>query len=191
MKMIGFCGSPRRKGNTEILMQTILDEAESNGFDTEMVYLADADIGFCKACDACHLPSGKCIIDDDMESLVQKMKESDVWVLGTPVYWWGPTAQMKVFIDRWYGFYSEELFKNKKAILVVPMEDSEEKTASHVVGMFQDSCDYVGLELADIIVAKGVRNKGDVKEKPELMKQAKDSVSKITAQAKTTMKTKN
>ncbi|WNY25140.1 flavodoxin family protein [Methanolapillus millepedarum] len=182
--MTGFCGSPRRKGNTDILMQTVLDEASEKGFDTEMVYLSDAHVGFCKACDACHLPNGKCIIDDDMESLVQNMKESDVWVFGTPVYWWGPTAQMKVFVDRWYGFYSDNLFKNKKAILVVPMEDTDEKTASHVVGMFQDSFDYVGVELSDVIVADGVRNRGDVKERPELIQKAKDSVSKVVVSKK-------
>ncbi|WNY26785.1 Putative NAD(P)H-dependent FMN-containing oxidoreductase YwqN [Methanolapillus ohkumae] len=180
MKMIGFCGSPRRRGNTEILMEMIQSTVEDAGISMEIVGLADVDIGFCSACDACHVPGGKCILDDDMDSLAQKMKEADIWVFGTPVYWWGPTAQMKVFMDRWYGI-SKTIFQNKKAILVIPMEDTDDKTASHVVGMFQDALDYVGVEILDTVVAKGVWSAGDVKEKPEILQAAKDAAQKAVS----------
>jgi Multimeric flavodoxin WrbA len=177
-KVIGFCGSPRKNGNTDFLMQTILTGAEAKGCETEFISLNKADIGFCQACDACRKKGGGCVQKDDMASFEEKMKDADVWVIGTPVYWWGPTAQMKVFIDRWYGF-SRETFQNKKIILVVPMEDTEEKTAAHVVGMFKDSCDYIGIEIADIVVAKGVHEAGAVKSRQDIIKQAEEAVSKI------------
>ena len=177
-KIIGFCGSPRKNGNTEILVRTVLKSAEAKGFETEFISLNKADIGFCQACNACHKTGNGCVQKDDMRAFEEKMKEADVWVIGTPVYWWGPTAQMKVFIDRWYGF-ARETFQNKKLILVTPMEDTEEKTAAHVVGMFQDSCAYIGIEIADIIVAKGVNEAGAVNAKPEILKQAEDAINKI------------
>lgn len=177
-KIIGFCGSPRKNGNTDILVQTVLKSAAEKGFETEYAALNKVDIKFCQACDACRKKEGGCVQKDDMQTLEEKMKEADVWVLGTPVYWWGPTAQMKVFIDRWYGF-SRETFQNKKVILVIPMEDTEEKTAANVIGMFKDSFDYIGIEIADIIVAKGVHEAGAVESKPDIMKQAENAVSKL------------
>jgi len=176
-KIIGFCGSPRKNGNTDFLMKTIMTGAEAKGFETEFISLNKTNIGFCQACDACR-NGGGCVQKDDMQSFEEKMKEADVWVIGTPVYWWGPTAQMKVFIDRWYGF-ARETFQNKKIILVAPMEDTEEKTAAHVVGMFQDSCDYIGIEIADIIVAKGVHEAGAAKERADLIQLAENAVNKI------------
>ncbi|MDV0444743.1 hypothetical protein MmiAt1_02790 [Methanimicrococcus sp. At1] len=177
-KVIGFCGSPRKNGNTHFLIETILKNAAEKGFETEYVSLNKADIGFCEACDACRKSGKGCVKKDGMQVMGEKMKESDVWVLGTPVYWWGPTAQMKVFTDRWYGL-PRETFQNKKVILVVPMEDTEEKTASHVIGMYQDAFDYIGVEMADIIVAKGVMEAGAVQAKPDIIKQAEDAVNKI------------
>ena len=177
-KVIGFCGSPRKNGNTDFLMQTILTGAEAKGYETELISLNKVDIGFCTACDACRKKGNGCVQKDDMQSFEKKMTEADVWVIGTPVYWWGPTAQMKVFIDRWYGF-SHETFQNKKIILVVPMEDTEEKTASYVVGMFKESCYYIGIEIIDIIVAKGVHEAGAVKSRPDIIKQAEEAVKKI------------
>ncbi|WNY28870.1 Putative NAD(P)H-dependent FMN-containing oxidoreductase YwqN [Methanimicrococcus stummii] len=177
-KITGFSGSPRKNGNTNFLMETILKSAADKGWETDFVLLNKADIGFCEACDACHKSGNGCVKKDDMTELGEKLKESDVWVLGTPVYWWGPTAQMKVFMDRWYGL-PRETYQNKKVILVVPMEDTEDKTASHVIGMYQDAFDYIGVEIADIIVAKGVLEAGAVQSKPEIIKRAEATVDKI------------
>ncbi len=177
-KVTGFCGSPRKNGNTNFLIETILKKAEEKGHETDFVSLNKADIGFCEACDACRKSGKGCIKNDGMQEVGEKMKEADVWVLGTPVYWWGPTAQMKVFTDRWYGL-PRETFQNKKVILVIPMEDTEEKTASHVIGMYRDSFDYIGVEIADIIIAKGVMEAGAVQSKPDIIKQAENAVNKI------------
>ncbi|MHA2021933.1 MAG: flavodoxin family protein, partial [Candidatus Thorarchaeota archaeon] len=100
--VLGIVGSPRRNGNTEILVDEVLSAAEENGAAVHKVILSKLDIGACRACDVCR-KTGKCVQKDDMEDLVTKMKNSDVLVLGTPIYWWGPTAQFKAFLDRWYG----------------------------------------------------------------------------------------
>ena len=176
-KIIGFCGSPR-KGNTEFLMKTALESAEKQGHETEYVSLHKTKIGFCTACNACKIAHSGCVQKDDMAEFGEKLKDADIWILGTPVYWWGPTAQMKVFIDRWYGL-SKDTFKNKKAVLIVCMEDVEEKTASHTIGMFKDSLNYLGVELIDVILAKGVWEAEDIRKKTDVIQLAADLVQKF------------
>lgn len=176
--IIGFCGSPRKNGNTAYLVKTILKNAFGAGHETEFVPLHGAKIGFCSACDACRRTDKGCIQKDDMVDLEEKMKKADVWILGTPVYWWGPTAQMKVFMDRWYGF-SQDTFKNKKVILVVPMQDTEEKTADNVIGMFRDSFEYIGIEMLDVIIAEGVWEAGEVEARNDILRRAEEAAKKI------------
>ena len=59
-----------------------------------------------------------------MAALLEKMKHSPIWVFGTPVYWWGPTAQFKAFLDRWYGSDRKAVFPGKRVILTIPFEDT-------------------------------------------------------------------
>jgi len=117
-KVLGVVGSPRKGANTDTLVEQVLKGAMEEGAKTEKLFLGEMDIKPCMACDACQ-DTGECLINDDFASTLEKMKQSAVWVLGTPVYWWGPTAQMKAFIDRWYGV-DRSIFRDKKIALVVP-----------------------------------------------------------------------
>jgi multimeric flavodoxin WrbA len=83
-----------------------------------------------------------------MNDIIAQMEQSDIWILGTPVYWWGPTAQMKTFVDRWYGI-KQSIFQGKKMLLIVPMGGGNEHYSRHVVGMFEDICNYLGIEFFD------------------------------------------
>ena len=83
--VLGIVGSPRRQGNTEILVDEVLAGAAENAALTHKVILSELDIAPCKACEVC-TRTGKCVHQDDMSDLLTQMFESDVWVLGTPVY---------------------------------------------------------------------------------------------------------
>ena len=99
-RALGIVGSPRRGGNTETLVDAVLAGAAEAGAQVEKVILDELDVRPCRACNACR-KTGACVQQDDMAGLLEQMQRSDVWVLGTPVYWWGPTAQFKAFLDRW------------------------------------------------------------------------------------------
>jgi multimeric flavodoxin WrbA len=174
-QILGIVGSPRRNGNTEILIDEVLRGAEEAGASVEKVILTRLKISPCTGCDECQ-EEGKCIFRDDMESLFTKMGKSSVWVLGTPVYWWGPTAQFKAFLDRWYAkiFRSEDaaLFRGKRVILVIPMGDTDAKTARHTVGMFQDALNYVRAEIYATVLATNVNDRGEVREQADLLTEA-------------------
>ncbi len=99
MKAIGFVGSPRREGNTEILTAHTLKSIEEEGIETELVRLAGLDIRPCDACRACK-DEEKCTIKDDLWPLYLKMKEADAIILSSPVYFSTATALMRTFMER-------------------------------------------------------------------------------------------
>jgi len=100
MKVIGIVCSPRKKGNTEILISRALEGAmEAGAEETEIILLSGKHINPCDACDSCK-KTGECHIDDDMQAIYPKLLEADGIIIGTPVYFWGVTAQAKALIDR-------------------------------------------------------------------------------------------
>ncbi|MFW9876937.1 MAG: flavodoxin family protein [Candidatus Thorarchaeota archaeon] len=168
--VLGVVGSPRKGGNTEILVDEILSGAEKNGAVIEKVMLNELSINPCQACDSCY-KTGKCMHNDDMIDLLKKMENSELWVLGTPIYWWGPTAQFKTFLDRWYC-PQHKTFKGKYVILAIPFEGGHSKYARHTVGLFKDVLEYLSIELLEIVLAPGTGNRGAVREKDDLMTKA-------------------
>lgn len=168
-QVLGIVGSPRRGGNTETLVDEVLRGAQEAGAAVEKVILSDLEIAPCEACDAC-LDTGECVHQDDMTALLEKMRQSEVWVLGTPVYWWGPSAQFKTFLDRWYQVRPREAtFKGRRVILVVSMGDADAGTARHIVGMLTDALAYVEAEFFATVLAPGVNDLGEVRKHPDVL----------------------
>jgi multimeric flavodoxin WrbA len=174
--VIGFVGSPRKGGNTDILVDEILKGARAAGATVEKVMLEGLSINPCKACYRCR-PGGQCVQKDDMSGLYEKMQAADVWVLGTPVYWWGPSAQLKAFVDRWFAKAGskeeqERTLANRRIVLAVPMGDTNPATGRHVVGMFTDATNHMGAELFEAVLAPGAYDAGEVRSNQEVMEQA-------------------
>jgi len=170
MNILGINGSPRAKGNTEILLDAMLAGAQEAGATVSSVKLQKLNVSPCRACDACKR-TGKCIQKDDMHDLLSKMEKSEVWILGTPVYWWGASAQLKAFIDRWYGI-SRDIFKDRRVALVIPLGSSNPKTAQHVLGMFEDIFAYLGMKQIGTLLAPGVYERGEANTRSDLLEEA-------------------
>lgn len=182
IQVLGFVGSPRRGGNTEILVDEVLSGAENVGALIEKIILNKLNINPCQACNSCY-KTGSCMHDDDMPKLLEKMELSNLWVLGTPIYWWGPTAQFKTFLDRWYS-PKHQNFKGKHVILVIPFEGGHPRYARHTVGILTDVLDYLGMELFETVLAPGVNDRGAIREKIDILKRAyksgQEAIKKIT-----------
>ncbi len=171
-QILGIVGSPRRGGNTETLVDEVLRGAEESGTLAQKVILSELDIRPCQACDDCKI-TGQCSQQDDMPALLEQMQRSQVWVLGSPIYWWGPTAQFKAFLDRWYGAGQQVTFRGRRSIVAIPMEDKDPKIARHTVGMFTDAMAYLKMELFATILAPGVLDPGKVREHPDVLAAAR------------------
>lgn len=170
IQALGIIGSPRQGGNTEILIDEILSGAENLGAQTEKVILNKLNINPCQACNSCE-KTGKCMHNDDMHELLEKMELSDLWILGTPIYWWGPTAQFKLFLDRWYCPQHQN-FKGKHVILAIPFGGEHNKYARHTVGLLTDVLNYLSMKLVEIILAPGMNNRGAVRERKNILEKA-------------------
>jgi multimeric flavodoxin WrbA len=112
MKILGIVGSPRKGGNTEIMMEAALAAAREAGAETDIFLLYDKDIKGCDACGSC-FQTGKCHIKDDMQSLYPKMEAADAILFGTPVYFHNYTAQAKAVIDRTFCYLRDHKLKGK------------------------------------------------------------------------------
>jgi multimeric flavodoxin WrbA len=99
MKLLGLSFSPRKNGNTELLLDKVFSGARLLKAETELYRVADNDIKPCDGCGSC-FKTGACHIQDDMQPLYDKMLEADGIVFGTPVYFYNMTSQGKAVIDR-------------------------------------------------------------------------------------------
>ena len=171
--ILGIVGSPRRGANTETLVDSVLAGASENGATTTKVILSELRIAPCRACNKCQR-DGSCIHEDDMGALVELMEKNDIWVFGTPIFWWGPSAQFKAFVDRWYGI-DQRIFQGKQIILTIPMGGRDAHYARHTVGMFKDICNYLGMECLEVVVAPGMTGLRSAQENFRLLRTAKDA----------------
>ncbi len=170
--ILGIIGSPRKKGNTDVMVSHILEGARAKGAHTETIRLGDLRILECEGCHACWKGRLACGKKDDMAALYPKIAQSDAIVFGTPVYWYGPTAIMKCFIDRFVYFNCpahREQVRNKAAVIAIPFEDRTYATADLVVGFFEKSLEYLEMRLIDRILAPGVTKRGEVFSRKRIM----------------------
>ncbi len=99
MKILGISCSPRRQGNTEILLNEALQGAQQDRAEVELYSIEGKNIAPCDACDACR-KTGECHIKDDMQDLYKKMLEANGIIFGTPIYLYNMAAQCKIVMDR-------------------------------------------------------------------------------------------
>lgn len=181
--VLGIVGSPREGGNTDTLVTEVLRGASEAGASTQKLFVGRYKIAPCTSCGAC-VKTGQCFQRDGMDELVPLMNENSVWVLGTPVYWWGATSQMKLFIDRWFAPWvnpkTREVFAKRHAVVVTPLGDTNAAVARHTTGMFEDIFAFLGIPIVATVVAPNVGGSGiekgaDVLKRPNLLKAAYDA----------------
>lgn len=111
MRILAFNGSPRKTGNTATLLNKALEGAASRGAKTELVHLYDLNYKGCISCFACKIIGGKsygkCPVADDLLEIFKKVEETDVLILGSPLYWGRVTGEMAAFLDRLLFQYIE------------------------------------------------------------------------------------
>jgi len=98
-KVLGILGSPRKNGNTDILLDEFLKGAASKGAVIEKIYVGDMNFKGCIECNGCD-DTGICVLKDDMTPIYQKLKDADVVAVASPIFFANITAQLKAIIDR-------------------------------------------------------------------------------------------
>ena len=167
MKVVAFNGSPRKDGNTFILINYVFRELEKEGIETELVQLSGKEIRGCIACYKCiENKDQRCSVKNDFANeCIEKMIGSDGIILGSPTYFTDVTAEMKALIDR-AGFVSRAngwMFKNKVGAAVVAVRRAG---ASHTL----DTINHFLLGSQMVVPGVGIgfgMSKGDVEKDEE------------------------
>ncbi len=180
MKVLGIAGSPRRGGNTDLLLAELMRGAASRGAEVRTIVLNDLKITPCQHCDAC-LKEGNCRIQDDMQDIYQELEQSDRIVLATPVQFMGLTASLKAMIDR-----CQCLWARKYVLKIPPLpEDKQRKGFFISVGgrrikdLFEPSLVTVrtwfrilDIDYAGDLLFPGIDEKGAITNHPTALQQA-------------------
>jgi multimeric flavodoxin WrbA len=167
MKVVAFNGSPRKDGNTTILINRVFRELEKEGIETELVQLSGKEIHGCVACHKCFENKNlRCAVKTDIANeCIEKMIEADGIILGSPVYFTDVTAEMKALIDRagYVSLANGGIYKNKVGAVVVALRRSG---ATHTV----DTMSHFFLGAQMIIIGRTIglgSKKGEVEKDKE------------------------
>lgn len=134
-KVLILSGSPRKGGNSDILCDEFARGAQEAGNEVEKIRVASKKIHPCSACYYCRDHGGACVHKDDMAEVLQKMIDSDVLVLASPVYFYSIDAQLKAVIDRTVARWLE--VKNKEFYYIVTMADEAHSSADTTLACFR------------------------------------------------------
>lgn len=121
-KVLAIVSSPRKNGNTELLIDEFVKGAKAAGHETEKICLREKKIAPCLACEACLRNGGTCVQKDDMAEILPKLIHADIIVLSTPVYYYSISAQMKTMIDRCLAGGAQ--LKNKEFYFITTAADA-------------------------------------------------------------------
>lgn len=119
-KVIGFVGSPRKKGNTSTIVNEVLKGAKEKGAKVKIYYLNTMNIKGCQSCMYCR-KNPTCCINDDMHLIYEDMKDAEAIVIGSPIYIYQVSGQTKIMMDRFYPLTDEKhkpRFGTKKLVMV-------------------------------------------------------------------------
>ena len=179
MKMLAFQGSPRKGGNSDILLNEAIRGAEEAGAEVEKIELVDLDISPCLELYACK-KAGNCAIKDDMQALYTAMEKTPRIILASPIFFYNVSATAKAFIDR-----CQAKWVKRYMLGIETVSDVERKGALIAVGATKGKKLFDGVRLtakyffdaihmsySDELLVRGADDKGDILKQPEALEEA-------------------
>lgn len=159
--------SPRKKGNSAALAEAFAEGARKAGNRAEVVSLCGMKLEFCRGCLACQ-KTGRCIIDDDVQSLLPKIHDADVLVFATPIYYYEMSGQMKTLIDRINPLFDSDYRFTDVYFLSAAAEDAEGVDARAIEGLGGFIDCFERAHFAGSVFAGGVTAPGEIAGHPAL-----------------------
>lgn len=168
-KVLVISTSPRKGGNSDRLAEEFAKGAREAGHSVEKISLRDKDIRFCKGCLSC-IKTQRCIMEDDAAAMVQAMRDTDVIVFATPIYYYGMSGQMKTLLDRANPLYTAD-YRFRDIYLLAAAAEAAEQTVDGTITGLQGWIDcFEKARLAGTVFAGGVTAVGEIQGHPVLQK---------------------
>lgn len=173
IKVLGIAGSPRKGGNTDLLIDAFLDGAKSKGYRIEKIDVAKLNIAPCDEGNSCH-KTGVCRVKDDMQWIYPKLLNADHIVISSPIFFMGPSAQLKAMIDRCQALWA------RKFVLKKPLRSDDKKHNGFFIstsgldkkeaflgakGTIKALFYVLGFKYKGNLLFEGVDRRGDIKDR--------------------------
>lgn len=170
LKAYLISGSPNTDGSTITVLQLLRKELNKVGFETEIEILDRCRIGFCRGCKKCESDL-ECIQRDDMDRIIENIKNTDLLVLASPSYWGDITAQMKVFIDRCTPLCeyinNQSVPKGKIGISISIRAGTRESENIHLIECFEHFFGHLKIKPVSRFTLTQVNKRMDLENKKE------------------------
>lgn len=189
MKITAFHGSPRLKGNTDLLLKETIKAIEEEGHSVKIFRPSEMSFSPCTSCGSC-TEKGICVIKDDMTEVYRAIRESDRFIVASPVYFFSLPAQLKAIIDRCQCIWAEKYVIKKKIsagpygrkgllILVSAMKTKNILNCCNLlVKVFFNT---ISVPKFDILSYTGVDKKGEIKKLPEAFEEVYEAGKKLVS----------
>ncbi|MBW2059175.1 MAG: flavodoxin family protein [Deltaproteobacteria bacterium] len=176
MRVLGLSCSPRREGNTDLLLREFLRGARELGAETYRLDACSLRISPCKGCGACE-KTGRCVVDDEMQRVYDRIDEAAVVALASPIYFYNVTAQCKILIDRCQALWSRKYilkmkYHAKKGFFLSVGATRGKKMFDCAVLTVKYFFDAVGAVYAGDLLFCQVEGRGEIRNHPTALRQA-------------------
>ena len=188
IQCLAFNGSPRKGGNTEVLLKTVLEVIKEKGGSVEFFHLNTMEFKPCQNCGGCD-KAGTCILKDDLTPVYDKILAANRIIIASPIYFYGVSAQAKAFIDRMQALWNRKRIltekghwkedPNKKGYFLSIAATKGPKIFDGAVLAAKYAFDAMGYTHEEDLLVRGIDKKGEMAEDQDTLEKARELGQKI------------
>jgi multimeric flavodoxin WrbA len=188
MKIVAVLGSPRRNANSSTIANHLCATAEELGAAVTTFVLNDLEYRGCQGCMACKTEHDRCVLEDGLTEVLEAVRETDVLVLASPVYYWDVSSQAKAFLDRTFSYLVPDFIANpvksrlapgKKLVLILTQANPDEAMFTNIFPKFEHFFRSYGFNDIHLIRACGVSAPGEVEARREVLTKAEELAKRL------------
>jgi NAD(P)H-dependent FMN reductase len=166
MKIVAVLGSPRPQGNSSTLARAFLKAAGERGAEITEYPLNQMEFKGCQGCGSCKTKSQTCILEDDLTPVLLAVRDADLLLLASPVYFGDLSGQLKCFFDRTYSYFNPDFScrmpPGKQVVMVLTQANPEETAFDDIFPRYQRWFAWFGFAPAHLLRVTGVRDLGEI-----------------------------
>jgi len=190
MKIVCLLGSPRLKGNSATIAKRFCEVGQKQEAEIQTFALNKLKYRGCQACMTCKTKLDRCVLGDDLTEVLDAVRQADVVVMASPIYYGEVSSQLKGFIDRTYSYLTPDyatsanpsrLPPGKKLVFILTQGQPDENRFADVFPRYDYFFKWYGFSDNHLIRACGVMDKGDVQGRPDVLKLAEETAGRILA----------
>lgn len=182
VKVVGIYGSPRKGGNSDLILDSALKGAQQQGTDIKRIYVRDLHMSGCVECGGCE-KTGKCVIQDDMQDIYPLLDDADTIILSSPIFFYGLSSQLKALIDRAQAIWSRKRLQESgtgrqetrgRGYLIAVGATRGEKLFQGAQMVARYFFDALSMSYGGDLFFQGLEDKGAARQHPNALSKAYD-----------------